>query len=127
MAGKDANLRDLVESRAAEYRIPARWLWGWALDAIVRHMLLPKLAKPMTRDWLRGSMAGVLHAIERGFDPSRWGWTSAITLSPAAFDRWLKKTLRDRKITTHPRRAVGAKSTLREDVAAFAAANYPNP
>jgi len=127
MAGKETTLRDLVESRAAEYNLPPRWLWGWALDAIVRHVLLPNLPEGISLDSLHGRIVGALYAIERGSDPSRWSWTSAIALSPAAFDRWLKKTLRGRKITTHPRRAVGAKSTLREDVAAFAAANYPSP
>src|SRR5262249_39658942 len=123
MADKEANLRDLVESRAAEYRISPRWLWGWALDAIVRHVLLANLPEGISQ----GLIAGALHAIERGSDPSRWGWTSVITLSPAAFARWLNKGLRDSKITTHPRRAVGAKSSLREGLAAFVAANYPNP
>src|SRR5215467_10903964 len=99
MAGKEANLRDLVESRAAEYSISPRWLWGWALGAIVRHELLPNLSEGISLDtpfahggggltWRR-LIAGALPAIERGSDPSRWGWTSAITLSPAAFDKWL--------------------------------------
>ena len=72
-------------------------------------------------------IGGALPAIKRGSDPSTYSWTSAIMLSPAAFDRWLKKTLRDRKITIHPRRTVGAKGFKRGGVAAFAAANYPNP
>ena len=136
MADGQASLRDLVETGAAKYPVAPRWLWEWALDAILRQVLLAKFPEGISLDtpfnhggawhkW-RNVIGGALPAVGRGSDPSSWGWTSAIMLSPAAFHSWLKETLRERKITIYPRRAVGAKSTLREDVAAFIAANYPN-
>jgi hypothetical protein len=95
MARKPESLRYLVESRAAEYRLPLRTLWGWVLDAIARDMLIPEdisLYTPFdcggrALTW-RQVIVSALRAIERHV-PSNDGWANSLMLDPTAFDKWL--------------------------------------
>jgi hypothetical protein len=95
MARKKESLRYLIESRAAEYRLALRTLWGWVLDAIARDMLIPEdisLDAPFdcggrALTW-RQVIVSAFRAIERHI-PSNDGWANSLTLDPAAFDKWL--------------------------------------
>ena len=98
MSGKQESIRDLIERGAAEYHVALRTLWGWALDAIKRDMLLPILPNGMLLDtkfdhggmpltW-RQVISRALAEIERHI-PSNNGWASTLMFDSAAFDKWL--------------------------------------
>ena len=98
MSGKQESIRDLIERGAAEHQIAPRMLWGWALDAIKRDMLLPILPEGVSLDtkfdhggmpltW-RQVIGTALAVIERHI-PSNNGWANTLMFDPGAFDRWL--------------------------------------
>jgi hypothetical protein len=123
-------LRDLVMDEAAARGIAREKLWEWACLGVARDELrveLPGRASLETQlggatTW-RDLMAQAAVAAARGNDPARYQWTRHIMLDPVEFGRWLD--LRARGITVQPKRAVGAKPTLREAVASFVTKKYP--
>jgi hypothetical protein len=108
MTGSATNLRDLVESRAAEYGIALRALWGWTLDAIVEDLLVPILPAGVSLDtqfdhggipWTwRKVIVSASRSITRHI-PENDGWANTLMFSPVAFDRWLTH---DSPARTHP-------------------------
>jgi len=123
-------LRDLVMDEAAARGIAREKVWEWACLAVARDELrveLPGRASLETRlhgatTW-RGLIGEAAAAAARGNDPARYQWTRHIILDPVEFGRWLDRW--GRGITVQPKRAVGAKPTLREAVASFVAKKYP--
>jgi hypothetical protein len=123
-------LRDLVIDEAAAHGLARERVWEWTCLAIVQDELpveLPDGASLETRlhgatTW-RDLIAQAAVAATRGNDPAKYQWTRYITLDPVEFGRWLD--LRAKGITVQPKRAVGAKPTLRKAVASFVAKKYP--
>ena len=100
MSGKQESIRDLIERGAAEHQIAPLTLWGWALDAIKRDVLLPILPEGVSLDtkfdhggmlltWrqvIGTALAAIKHQI-----PSKYGWAKTLMLDSAVFDNWLAK------------------------------------
>jgi hypothetical protein len=122
---------DLVETRSAQHAILRRNLWSWVFAAILAEDLHPE-GMPLDTEFSHGAFAKAftlsqlikqeLHAFEeRNSDPSRWSWIETIKFSPVDFDRWLKKTIHDRRFPARSKKRAGASSAKREAVREFLA------
>jgi hypothetical protein len=134
MAGEQASLRDLIESRAARDGVGSRDLWKLALNAIAQDALAPILPDGISLDtkfdhggrrltW-RTVIDSALHAIDR-HEPSNDNWAKELKFCAAGFDTWLKSALKAKRIPAHPKRLSGRKPEVREAVASFIATRYP--
>jgi hypothetical protein len=128
-------LRDLVETRSAQYGVTRRKLWAWVFKAILKGDLIANNAPPLNEKFKHGGTtlkwSGVitiqLKAIERpSADPSDWPWTESLIFSPVTFDKWLKETLQHHKFPTHPNSIPGAKRTKRDAIKEFIDKEYPD-
>jgi hypothetical protein len=122
---------DLVETRSAQHLISRRELWSWVFAAILGEDLRPEgrsletefshgaIAKPFTLGQL------IKHELrgweQHNHDPSRWSWIETVKFSPVDFDRWLKKTIHDRRFPARSKKRAGASSAKREAVREFLA------
>ena len=135
MAGERENLRDLIESRAADHGVPLRKLWKWTLQAILSDVIAPILPEGKSLDvpfphggrsltW-RTVIKTVLPTID-SYGPPGHDWTGTLMFDVAGFDMWLKSALKDRRMPVHPKRRAGAKQTRREKVKLFIEEKYPS-
>lgn len=134
MAAERENLRDLIESRAAEHGVPLRKLWKWTLRAILSDVITPIFPEGKSLDvpfchggrsltW-RTVIKTLLPTID-GYGPLDSNWTTQMQFDVASFDRWLTTTLETQGIPNHPKRAAGRKRRLRKRLASFIAEQYP--
>jgi hypothetical protein len=72
------------------------------------------------KSWMLDSIQGIEH---RGFNPSKANWCRQLMISPAAFDKLLKKALQDNRFPALPKRRAGAKPTKRDEIKKFVGKN----
>jgi hypothetical protein len=112
----------LVETRAYKHCLERHQIWIWILEAIRDN----KWFEEMTPDapFYAGGLLSAL--VGSSFDPAKIPWGRINTASEAAFDKWLKKVLRDNQLLGHQKRRPGSKPILQNSIAKLVKDEYPD-
>src|SRR5262249_47219969 len=114
-------------TRSAQHCIPRWRLWASAFTAMLKGHLAVEFSNDVVPDpddpvRLRHAITAALPRVkERRTDPSQLNWAQNLTLAPAAFDKWLRRTLQDGLFPEQPKRRGGARPVRRTEAAAFVA------
>jgi hypothetical protein len=95
----EKTLSGLVETWSYKLCRERLELWTWILEAIRDDKWIDEVSAAG-----RATAWDLLQALRYGHDPSKTSFGRQNTASEAAFDKWLRETLRQRKFPARPTR-----------------------